>query len=780
MNLGEKVQDAIGLFGRFVKIKLTCEPGETAPPMENAFSFLMNNRLETKSQLHYTQNVETTSERKNCKLQNDIISMMKTRGFGFSQKTTAEKDGKSIALTLTKCFWYIFPHLQKLQSRGGKFPEFFEFLLKDNKTLEQEYNLPETHRHTPERLDCKTLTSKIQDLYKIKMEPALFDPRFDTLKQGVQELISWLEAYESNLEKTNENMNRLHQSLDPTKKRPEKGTKHIEPKLLRNDRYKPLEDDLTQRKDYEPVNLNDYLPNDYRRKYFYISELAMPFPITMTTFPSGGQKVDIHFAWKRSGGEVSIDLEDQLKDKIRSELPKYHTRAMRREFQQTVNLLSADLNSKATATALYQKLTGDESVMEHAKCKALQERLRLLIDTQDEELATDMRHMNSGRKGKFDEFWSEARKLIHEKELAAVNDRRHGTVAHMAIAISVRDFKEQVKQRLPEGTPIPCDQLVYYAFEPKNKFARSAEHHTALLPLKLAVQKRQLSADHPDGQYAATIYRYLKDMTIKYRDNCVFVCVDDKALIPLGEPGTPLASTARTKAAVVISNIPLMASDHDTNTKLKVTPSTALLCEIPESTGQSFCTGQVVSTLKDTILQPSTPIRHSAELHQILKTSEKEILFMYCDGGPDHNITFPAVQLALFALFKIENLDALIVARCCPGKSYTNPAEKPHCIMNLGLQSVALERESMGDAYEKKLAKHGTMKKIREACKKDEGLSTALMESGKPCRDAIAEVFERLYLKDQKFKVQPAATQDQIDAIWSMLTQIEPGLKQVR
>ncbi len=152
---------------------------------------------------------------------------------------------------------------------------------------------------------------------------------------------------------------------------------------------------------------------------------------------------------------------------------------------------------------------------------------------------------------------------------------------------------------------------------------------------------------------------------------------------------------------------------------------------------------------------------------------------MYSDGGPDHNITFPAVQLSLYALFKLQNVDMLIAARCCPGKSYTNPAEKVHCVMNLGLQTAALERSLMTPPYEQKLKKHSNMTDIRSACDKDEGLASALLGSVKPCHEAIAEVFQRLSLKGEKFKIHQPATQDQLGAAWSVLTQIEPKLKQV-
>jgi len=49
------------------------------------------------------------------------------------------------------------------------------------------------------------------------------------------------------------------------------------------------------------------------------------------------------------------------------------------------------------------------------------------------------------------------------------DDRRHSLVVHIAKAISVRDFKDQVAQRCPLGTTVPSDELVRLQFVPAHK-----------------------------------------------------------------------------------------------------------------------------------------------------------------------------------------------------------------------------------------------------------------------------------------------------------------------
>ncbi len=54
------------------------------------------------------------------------------------------------------------------------------------------------------------------------------------------------------------------------------------------------------------------------------------------------------------------------------------------------------------------------------------------------------------------------------------------------------------------------------------------------------------------------------------------------------------------------------------------------------------------------MFEPSNALRHATDqLNGILNTTltNKSVLFLYADGGPDHRTTFVPTQLALIALF---------------------------------------------------------------------------------------------------------------------------------
>lgn len=71
----------------------------------------------------------------------------------------------------------------------------------------------------------------------------------------------------------------------------------------------------------------------------------------------------------------------------------------------------------------------------------------------------------------------------------------------------------------------------------------------------------------------------------------------------------------------------------------------------PDDVEDSWYTGQVMVALKETAFEPSNPMRHEAELQKIFEEKgyhSKPICFVYCDGGPDHRLTYVCVHTDIF------------------------------------------------------------------------------------------------------------------------------------
>lgn len=196
--------------------------------------------------------------------------------------------------------------------------------------------------------------------------------------------------------------------------------------------------------------------------------------------------------------------------------------------------------------------------------------------------------------------------------------------------------------------------------------------------MKYMVQARQFRKDHEDMHYAAAIFRYEREYAVKFKEWSLFVCMDDKHRIKVGEPNYPVAAAERGRRVLVRKNECFEVGDHDF-TKFSLIPSVSLMVDIPEDVTESWYTGKVFIGLKEGAFEPSSPHRHMTELCNVVGSNNltgKSLLFIYSDGGPDHRLTYLSVQLCLISIFLELDLDFLCAARTAPCHSWRNPAER--------------------------------------------------------------------------------------------------------
>ena len=143
---------------------------------------------------------------------------------------------------------------------------------------------------------------------------------------------------------------------------------------------------------------------------------------------------------------------------------------------------------------LQLNLTGDCSA--EGECAEIDDRVKLAVETGDEDLILDLRHLNKGRPGDtFQVFFSELEKIVDET--TAADERRHG-ISHMSEFLSICDLIQRVKGRVPNETPIPSEATVLYAFAPPNIHKSSSQYYTG---------KDQLETCHPKTTVASLPFR---------------------------------------------------------------------------------------------------------------------------------------------------------------------------------------------------------------------------------------------------------------------------------
>ena len=421
---------------------------------------------------------------------------------------------------------------------------------------------------------------------------------------------------------------------------------------------------------------------------------------------------------------------------------------------------------------MYQSLTNDKSAARTTAEHEVDERLIEFLSMEDPDVIVDLRELNKNGKDRYQVFWERCSQYL--SECTSVHERRHDSVVYMAKAISIRDLVQEVTKLCPENTPIPSHSWVQLNFCPRNPRALTAIKYTSRLEAKHVVQKRQFRKSHPDAHYCASLFRYMRDYAIKYREISSFVCIDDKHCIKVGEPGFPVAAAERGRQVIVSSHTTFVVGDHDF-TKFKITPSVILLVNIPDSIEKSWYTGEVFVGLKEAVYEPSSPIRHATELYKCLSThmEGRHILFVYSDGGPDHRLTFLSVQLSLIALFMNLDLDVLIAGRTAPSHSWANPVERIMAIVNLGIQCIGIMRSKGCNEFEDCISKYNSLKDIRESCME---FKEEITDSLKQPKDLLASILVRLELKGKKFNIFQSATQQEIEDFWEILLTIDSSL----
>ena len=542
-------------------------------------------------------------------------------------------------------------------------------------------------------------------------------------------------------------------------------------------KYSILDQVLTEANENTPIYfdetihvINGQFRDKFERRRF-IEGISVSHAIDILKFDPGAGLGQVIFIWRvpedRSPTEMmtsAVKMHGELKDRLN----EYHTREMRREFsmkyRQVVSIPSHILRS------MYAELTLDASASQNP---SLDERLRVAILSEDPEMVIDLRHVNQGRPDDtFNVFFEQLDKIL--EKVTAADERRHN-IEHMSHFISVRDMIEQTVKECPPDTKVPSESTVLFAFVPRNAYKKTAKLYKGRISLQHKVQTRQLRASHIDEHYCCAIFSYMKQYTIKYKEESNMVCLDDKSKVDFGEPGLAIASGVRGKKSIVPLASTLSALDHDINSKGSLTPSVCLNVDTPHEIGTSFYRGQVSVTLKDSIFQPSTPFRHAVELKSILKPADENpspFLLVYSDGGPDHRVTYGGVKLSLIVLFKLLDLDILIAGRTAPGHSWANPAERIMSLLNLAYQNAALYCDEMDSGKEQMIRACNSMADIRKKALREEGLKEAWLQSTENLREALKSRTERVELKGKRFQCPTPASDEEVQQFEAQVLQL--------
>ncbi|WAR27046.1 hypothetical protein MAR_012750 [Mya arenaria] len=779
-----RVEDVLGFNIKY--ITFVCKPDAeleefhqvlqaTTTKTLNAFELLMAKGRDFPNEKKQSSGKSEGLHRKD-ELYNDLLKQYFRKSNLDFPKSVAQTQGGYFVQVLCNALWYLTNHHDTINGAAMRqkhllpIPMAFEAFTG--------YNDVKRKKAKAQQLGSHELESHSEALYSLLLKPCIKNSEgWQKACDNITNLADCMKAYKLYLETRAEKQNLYHSLGHPVRTVDEFTTVENRKAWLGNvhERYSLLDEAVRNAGLGNPVYFDEAkcvataFENNVQR-YRFFQNLCLSVPVDIYRFSPGGSVCTsycfVQVEVNRSEPQMLTDAA-RMAGKLKQEFSEFHTRAQRKVFKEKLaNVVSI---MPAVADLIYKELCIDRTAAIHPDT---QERIRLIF-MGEEGLLTDLRHLNLGRPSDyFDVFFGHLSDLV--EEVTAADERRHNT-AHLSQWISLSDMIDMAAKRCPENTPIPSKSLVRLQFAPRNPYSKTAYSFTSRIDVQYKIQRRQLRATHVDQHYCAALLKYFKEKAVELGEKCIVVCCDDKAKVPIGEPGFSVSTGVRGKKTIAPTATTLVAADHDM-TKASITPSVILQVQIPDSAEKSFVQGQVSVSVNDSVFQVSTPMRHAASLSKMVPLDKTKILMKYSDGGTDHRTTLEAVRCAAICLFKEYDLDMVILARCAPGHSWRNPAERVMSIMNLGLQNCSLERESSTDVIEKKLKSCSSMKSVRDAAAKQPELKAAWVDSVEPVQASLRNRFQRLKLKEVPFQTFDPVQEDDLDLLRRHLRELFPQL----
>ena len=311
-----------------------------------------------------------------------------------------------------------------------------------------------------------TLKSHSQRLFGNLQLPFWDRGDWKKLKIKIEGFAASLGDYAGVLDVKKRKMYTLHASLSPSRTIGDNlSVEFLTPRRSLPSDIAAFQEKLERSGSNVAIEINELLPSDRRKRYNLIQCLknGLLSPAILATYSPGSNIGNIYWLWLTDATDMSSAIQSchQVIEFIKSSIPAYHTRAMRKIMFDKFGLVSKNMN-KAILWHFYRDLTGDKSE------KEVDERVDLLFELEEPDFIYDLRSLNSSKQH-YDVFWNKAKEFLEEDIGTAVDDRRHSGVVHVAKAISIRDFRQQVQERCPPDTPIPSDELIRLQFVPAHK-----------------------------------------------------------------------------------------------------------------------------------------------------------------------------------------------------------------------------------------------------------------------------------------------------------------------
>ena len=355
-----------------------------------------------------------------------MLMMIEKEGLRWKPSEVDGGTASNALSSLCDAVWYADGHHQTFAERNLCIPKILSNFVG--------YNSPEKSKHKKRlasSMCASTLKSHSQRLFGNLQLPFWDRGDWKRLKTEIEAFSASLGDYADILNVKKQKMNALHGSLFPTRTVADNLlVEFLTPRHSLSSDIVVFQEKLERSGTNVAIEIDELLPSDRRKRYDLIQRLknGLLSPAILATYSPGSNIGNIHWLWLTGDTDISSAIQSchQVIESIKSCIPTYHTRAMRKVLLDKFELVSKNMN-KAILWHFYRDLTVDKSVGPTLSEKEIDERANLLFELKEPDFIYDLRSLNSSKQH-YDVFWNKAKEFLEENIGTAVDDRRHSGV----------------------------------------------------------------------------------------------------------------------------------------------------------------------------------------------------------------------------------------------------------------------------------------------------------------------------------------------------------------
>ncbi|CAG8752522.1 5637_t:CDS:2, partial [Rhizophagus irregularis] len=452
--------ETVNQCGKYVTFKLLNDSNEI-PSMNTINAFEL---MRSASMHNYLPEFKLPAKNFWEQLRIDLNELIRSNGGGWIGKDNANNIGKKFVTDLAKSIWCVDICSYKTFNERFKIPALF------TNFFDQAH--PEKYKSSRRSFDSEEL----QRHYKILMNyielPWMEKPKFAWLKEP-------LLLYANNLLNQRVITARNQSSLTPVVDEEKAGYIEIldentwrKPEVVKE--FRILTKTLEELEYWEPVNINLFCPVLRKQRFRFVEKLkvAFPFKVGKYTYHHGNIKNSV-YVWR-----IGINVNEQdminkhytIRNNLKQTLQVYHTRAMRKEFLDTVELYIGKVE-KARMRYIYSVWLQDSAASINSETQDIDDRVEVMFELGDPDLITDFREINEGRLPKYDVFWEYSSKYLE----GIAQESEMAILLRMNSWLIFMDDKHRCKVGEP-GYPVAAVERGRQVIVSKNKAFKVTDH----------------------------------------------------------------------------------------------------------------------------------------------------------------------------------------------------------------------------------------------------------------------------------------------------------------